>query len=160
MDKEGFEVLWRDYWTRLKQVCQGLTGDGWWWWWWWWWWWKTMYANTFLFMFMVPYIVNLYCNKPTRCSCSQSILYHCRVTLHVSGAFHTHHQEYIKLYLQPVHLYTCTGGCRYSLMYFWLWVWKAPEICRVTLHWNKIDCEQLRLWVHYNIDLRRTELQT
>ena len=21
--------------------------------------------------------------------------------LHVSGAFHTHHQEYIKLYLQP-----------------------------------------------------------
>ena len=26
---------------------------------------------------------------------------HCRVTLHVSDAFHTHHQEYIKLYLQP-----------------------------------------------------------
>ena len=27
--------------------------------------------------------------------------FHCRVTLHVSGAFHTHHQEYIKLYLHP-----------------------------------------------------------
>ena len=40
-------------------------------------------------------------NKPTRCSCSQSILFHCKVTLHVSEAFHTHHQEYINLYLQP-----------------------------------------------------------
>jgi len=50
-------------------------------------------------MFMVPCIVNLYYNKPTRCSCAQSILFHCRVTLHVSGAFHTHHQEYIKLCL-------------------------------------------------------------
>ena len=40
-------------------------------------------------------------NKPTRCSSSQSLLFHCRVTLHVSGVFHTHHQEYIKLYLQP-----------------------------------------------------------
>ena len=29
---------------------------------------------------------------------SQSILFYCRVTLHVSGAFHTHHQEYNKLY--------------------------------------------------------------
>ena len=48
-------------------------------------------------LFMVPCIVNLYYNKPTRCRCSQSILFHCRVTLHVSGAFHAHHQEYIKL---------------------------------------------------------------
>ena len=83
---------------------------------------------------MVPCIVNLYYNKPTRCSCSQSILFHCRVTLHVSGAFHTHHQEYIKLYIQPLvqvilllqlpssnlakleegscnDNMTCTGGC-------------------------------------------------
>ena len=52
------------------------------------------------FMFRVPCFVNLYYNIPTKCSCSQSILFHCRVTLHVSGAFHTH-QEYIKLYLQP-----------------------------------------------------------
>ena len=43
----------------------------------------------------------IYYNKPTICSFSQSILFHCRVTLHVSGAFHSHHQEYIKLYLQP-----------------------------------------------------------
>ena len=41
----------------------------------------------------------IYYNKPTRCSCSQSILFYRRVTIHVSGAFHTHHQEYIKLYL-------------------------------------------------------------
>ena len=38
---------------------------------------------------------------------------------------------------------TYTGGCRYSLMYSWWWVWKAPVTCRVTLQWNKIDCEQL-----------------
>ena len=44
---------------------------------------------------------NLYYSKPRRCSCSQSILFHCRVILHVSAAFHTHHQEYIKLYLHP-----------------------------------------------------------
>jgi len=25
------------------------------------------------------------------------ILFYCRITLHVSGIFHTHHQEYIKL---------------------------------------------------------------
>ena len=40
---------------------------------------------------------------------------------------------------------TCTGGCRYSLVYSWWWVWKAPETCRVTLQGNKIDCEQLHL---------------
>ena len=57
--------------------------------------------NFIHFMFMVPRIVDLYYNKPTRCSCSQSILFNCRVTLHVSGALHTYHQEYIKLYLQP-----------------------------------------------------------
>jgi len=88
-------------------------------------------------------MADLYYNKPTRRSCLQSILFHCRVTLHVSGAFHTHHQGYIKLFLQPVvqvilwlqlpssnvaklamleagscnHNMTCTGGCRYSLMY-------------------------------------------
>ena len=35
---------------------------------------------------------------------------------------------------------TCTGGCRYSLVYYWWWVWKAPETCRVTLQYNKFDC--------------------
>ena len=53
------------------------------------------------FMFMVRCIVILHHNNPTRCSCAQSVSFHCSVTLHVSGAFHTHHQEYIKLYLQP-----------------------------------------------------------
>ena len=43
----------------------------------------------------VLYNLMLYYNNPTRCSCAQSVLFHCRVTLHVSGAFHTHHQKYI-----------------------------------------------------------------
>ena len=46
---------------------------------------------------------NIYYNNPTRCSCAQSILFHCSVTVHVSGAFYTHHQEYI--------------NCIYSLRY-------------------------------------------
>ena len=58
-------------------------------------------SNAENFKFMVPCFAIPYYNNPTRCSCAQSILFHCRVTLHVSGAFHTHHQEYIKLYLQP-----------------------------------------------------------
>ena len=39
-----------------------------------------------------------------------------------SCAFHTHHQEYIKLYLQPP-----------VQVILSLQVWKAPETCRVTL---------------------------
>jgi len=30
--RRDMEDLWRDYYTRLKQVYQGLTGDVWWWW--------------------------------------------------------------------------------------------------------------------------------
>ena len=55
------------------------------------------------FMFTVRCIAILYYNNPTKCSCAQSILFHCSVTLHVSGAFQTHHQEYI--------------NCIYSLQY-------------------------------------------
>jgi len=29
------------------------------------------------------------------------VLFYCNITLHVSGAVHTPHQEHIKLYLQP-----------------------------------------------------------
>ena len=28
---------------------------------------------------------------------------------------------------------TCTGGCSYSFMYSWWWVWTTPETCRVIL---------------------------
>ena len=35
---------------------------------------------------MVLCIAILYYDNPTRCSCAQSILFHCSVTLHVSGA--------------------------------------------------------------------------
>jgi hypothetical protein len=31
-----------------------------------------------------------------------SILFHCKITLHVLGAVCTHHQEYIKLQMQPL----------------------------------------------------------
>ena len=35
---------------------------------------------------------------PARCNNMQSIFYfYCKITLHVSGAIHTHHQEYVKL---------------------------------------------------------------
>ena len=30
-----------------------------------------------------------------------NILFYCNITLHVSGAVHTNHQDYIKLQLQP-----------------------------------------------------------
>jgi hypothetical protein len=30
------------------------------------------------------------------------ILFHCKITLHVSGAVCTHHHEYIKLQMQPL----------------------------------------------------------
>ena len=68
------------------------------------------------------------------------ILYYCNITLYVSGAVRTHHQEYIKLWLHPqvlfvqlphsnvtiffhvevrqLHEYmTRTSGCNYSFMY-------------------------------------------
>jgi hypothetical protein len=54
-------------------------------------------------MFVVPCNVNL-CysySKTTRCKCSQTILFYCRITQHIWGVVHTHHRECIKLYLQP-----------------------------------------------------------
>ena len=36
-------------------------------------------------------------NCPTRSNSMQSILFYCKIALHVSGVFHIHHQEYIKL---------------------------------------------------------------
>jgi len=60
------------------------------------------------------------------------ILFYCKITLHVSGAVHTHHQEYIQYISQEGTLVayipflvetfvfysmTCTSGCNYSFMY-------------------------------------------
>ena len=45
----------------------------------------------------VPCIMSLYYSKPTRCTCSQAILFCSRITPHVSGVVRTHHQEYVKL---------------------------------------------------------------
>ena len=30
------------------------------------------------------------------------VIIYCKITLHVSGVYRTHHQEYIKLQLQPL----------------------------------------------------------
>ena len=44
-------------------------------------------------------------------------------------------------------------------MYSWWWVWKATETCRVTLQWNKIDCEHLCYVVRLSVHLcRKTRL--
>ena len=32
---------------------------------------------------------------------------------------------------------TSTGGCSYSFVYSWWWMWVTPETCRVNLHNNK-----------------------
>jgi len=45
---------------------------------------------------MVLCITNLYYECPRRCNNMQSIFISCKITLYVSGAIHTHHQEYIK----------------------------------------------------------------
>ena len=47
------------------------------------------------------HVISLYItiNQQDAAVCSQ--FYFTAGSLHVSGAFHTHHQEYIKLYLQP-----------------------------------------------------------
>ena len=29
-------------------------------------------------------------------------IFYCNITLHISGAIHTHHEEYVTLYLQPL----------------------------------------------------------
>ena len=98
----------------------------------------------------------VYYNNPTRCSCALSIIFHCSVTLHVSGAFHTHHQEHINCIYSlryrsyigrkvAVPMYDLYRRLYIQLMYSWWWVWKAPETCRVTLQWNIIDSAQLHL---------------
>jgi len=90
-------------------------------------------------MFMVSCNVNLYYNKPTRCRFSESILFHCRVTRHVSGAFHTHHQEHIKLYLQPP--LRSYYRCSYRLP-----TWQSLDcicICRCLPH-RTVNAERVR----------------
>ena len=38
----------------------------------------------------------IYSQVPTRCNSIQVFIY-CKITLHVSGIYRTHHQEYLKL---------------------------------------------------------------
>jgi hypothetical protein len=95
-------------------------------------------------------VSQVYINKsPTGCNSVQSVLFYCKITLHVSGVIRTHHREYIKLYKTPTwpgrpdlatleggsctDIMTCTGGCRYSFMYSWWWVRMTLETCGVIL---------------------------
>jgi hypothetical protein len=83
----------------------------------------------------------------------------CKITLHVSGTFRTHHQEYNNCSWQslahhvldwyspfkndiflkrtipkrslPNVMLCCTNGCQLQLLYSWWWVRKVPETCRV-----------------------------
>ena len=57
------------------------------------------------------------------------VFIYCKITLHVSGVHRTHHQEYMKLLLQPLAqvivtekqpssaTMTCARGCSNSFMY-------------------------------------------
>jgi len=54
--------------------------------------------NRKYFMFIVPCITSLYQYVSNEMQqYAVYILFYCKITLDVSGAFHTHHQEYIKL---------------------------------------------------------------
>ena len=35
---------------------------------------------------------------------------------------------------------TSTGGCSYSFVYSWWWVWLTPETCRVNMQNNRLLC--------------------
>jgi hypothetical protein len=51
---------------------------------------------------------------------------------------------------------TSTGGCSYSFVYSWWWVWLAPETCRVNLQNSRLLCVTSR-WTFINIDQRCAE---
>jgi len=51
---------------------------------------------------------------------------------------------------------TSTGGCSYSFMYSWWWVWLTPETCRVNLQINRLFCVASR-WTIINVYQRCTE---
>ena len=52
---------------------------------------------TFMHMYVVyPKYLLVYINKIQRDASMQVFIY-CKITLHVSGVYRTHHQEYIKL---------------------------------------------------------------
>ena len=67
------------------------------------------------------------------CRCVQSILFHCIVTLHVSGAFHTHHQEYI--------------NCIYTLRYrSYIGAATFLQRGRVQTRWRKVAAPMYDLY--------------
>jgi len=45
---------------------------------------------------------------------------------------------------------TSTGGCSYSIVYFWWWVWLVPETCRVNLQNNKYSAFFASRWTVIN----------
>ena len=103
-------------------------------------------TNTVWTLVLLPPL-ELYINKFQQDATVCKVFIYCRITLHVSGVHRTHHQEYIKLLLQPPvqvisriwgttfcqcccsDTMTCTRGCSYNFMYSWWWVRWTPETC-------------------------------
>jgi len=60
---------------------------------------------------------------------------------------------------------TSTGGCSYSFVYSWWWVWLTPETCRVNLQNNKqnalccisLDSYEYRSAMHGTISIKYTD---
>jgi hypothetical protein len=76
------------------------------------------------------------------------ILFRCRISLHVSGAVCTHHQEYLKLHVQP--LVQCDAQCKVpptndylipELTYHILWF--VPVVAHAVLSTPDDGCKEL-----------------
>jgi hypothetical protein len=60
---------------------------------------------------------------------------------------------------------TSTGGCSYSFVYSWWWVWLTPETCRVNLRNKKytalccisLDNYRYRSAMHGTINIKKTD---
>ena len=57
----------------------------------------TLYAPVLLVVIHAEEIDIILIVNQKRCNCLQSVLFYCKITLHVSGVVHTHHQEYTEL---------------------------------------------------------------
>jgi hypothetical protein len=74
-------------------------------------------------------------NYPTRCKTNQSIYYSAR-SLYIFRVLTT-------LSLATLEGGSCTknmtstGGCSYSFVFSWWWVWLTPETCKLNLQHNK-----------------------
>jgi hypothetical protein len=86
-----------------------------------------------------------------------NILFHCNITLHISGVLYTHHQEYKKLWSQPLvkDIYPGElGGVKVKKVKKYPLIGQLPHSNVAKL---ELDCSLLHLVGCYNIDLWCTE---